>query len=285
MTAIGASTWIWTSPLTDEGLAALAPRIAGLGFDVIELPVEEPGQWDAGRAAELVSEHRLQASLCCVIGPGRDLSVPDRGVVEETLDYLRYCVDAAARIESGVVGGPMYAPVGRLWPMDAGERSATLGRVAEALRPLAEHAGERNVRLAVEPLNRYETSLLNTVEQGLELVELVGSPACGLLLDTFHLNIEEKDPVAAALAAGARIAHVHACGTDRGAPGADRFEWTGFLDALAAAGYGGPLCIESFTSEQETIATAAAIWRPLAASPDELAADGLRFLRELHGDE
>jgi D-psicose/D-tagatose/L-ribulose 3-epimerase len=285
MTAIGASTWIWTSPLTDERIDELDPRIAGLGFDVIELPLEEPGQWDPGRAAELVSEHRLGASLCCVIGPGRDLSVADRGLVAETLEYLRYCVDAAGRLGSGVVAGPMYAPVGRLWPMDAGERATTLGRVAEALRPLAEYAGERNVALAVEPLNRYETSLLNTVEQGLELVELVGSPACGLLLDTFHLNIEEKDPAAAALAAGGRIAHVHACGTDRGAPGADRFEWPGFLDALAEAGYGGPLCIESFTPEQRTIATAAAIWRPLAASPDELAADGLRFLRGLQARE
>jgi D-psicose/D-tagatose/L-ribulose 3-epimerase len=281
MTAIGASTWIWTSPLTDERLTELAPRVAGLGFDIIELPVEEPGQWDPGRARELVSEHRLGASLCCVMGPGRDLSVPDRRVVGETLGYLRHCVDAAARIGSGVIAGPMYAPVGKLWPMDSGERSATLARVADALRPLAEYAGERNVRLAVEPLNRYETSLVNTVEQGLELVELVGRPACGLLLDTYHLNIEEKDPVAATLAARERIAHVHACGTDRGAPGGDRFEWPRFLDALRSAGYHGPLCIESFTSEQETIATAAAIWRPLAASPDELAADGLRFLRGL----
>jgi D-psicose/D-tagatose/L-ribulose 3-epimerase len=132
--------------------------------------------------------------------------------------------------------------------------------------------------LAVEPLNRYETSLFNTVEQALELVELVDSPACGVLLDTYHLNIEEKDPAAAAKAAGDRIAHVHACGTDRGAPGADSFAWPAFRDALREAGYAGALCIESFTPEQEAIATAAAIWRPLAESPDALASEGLRFL-------
>ncbi|MQA75714.1 MAG: TIM barrel protein [Solirubrobacterales bacterium] len=278
--AVGASTWIWVSPLTDERLAELAPHVRGLGFDVIELQVEVPGQWDPALAAELASAHGLATSLCCVMGADRDLSVADPGVVGPTQDYLRGCIEVAERIGSGVVAGPMYAPVGRLWRLAPGERRATVARVAEALRPLAEHAGERGVRLAVEPLNRYETSLLNTVEQGLELVELVDSQACGLLLDTYHLNIEETDPPAAATAAGSRIAHVHACGTDRGAPGGDRFAWGDFATALRAAAYEGAVCIESFTPEQETIATAAAIWRPLAASPDALAADGLRFLRE-----
>jgi D-psicose/D-tagatose/L-ribulose 3-epimerase len=279
MTQVGANTWIWTSPLDDGRLAQLAPRVAGLGFDVIELQVEQPGQWDPGRAVELLAEHGLGASLCCVMPPGRDLAVSDREVVRTTQDYLLHCVDVAATIASPVVAGPMYAAVGRLWRLDDGERPRLLARVAEALRPVAERAGERGVRLAIEPLNRYETSLINTVKQGLALVSAVDSSACGLLLDSFHMNIEEKDPAAAASAAGAEIAHVHACGTDRGAPGADRFDWSGFSAALAGAGYAGPLCIESFTADNETIATAASIWRPLAASPDELAADGLRFLR------
>jgi D-psicose/D-tagatose/L-ribulose 3-epimerase len=117
------------------------------------------------------------------------------------------------------------------------------------------------------------------VAQGPAPVEELDHSGCGLLLDSFHMNIEEKSPPEAARAAAGRIAHVHACGTDRGAPGADSFDWPAFLAALADAGYDGPLCIESFTSANEVIATAAAIWRPLAESPDALAADGLRFLR------
>jgi D-psicose/D-tagatose/L-ribulose 3-epimerase len=190
----------------------------------------------------------------------------------------------AAAVGSGVVAGPMYAAVGRLWRLDEGERPAVLDRVAAGLRPVADVAGERDVKLAVEPLNRYETSLINTVEQGLELLEAVDHEACGLLLDTFHMNIEEKDPAAAARTAGERIAHVHACGTDRGSPGADAFDWPPFLAALSEAGYDGPLCIESFTAANEVIATAASIWRPLAASPDALAGDGLRFLRTALAD-
>ncbi len=114
MKTIGASTWIWVSPLTDERLAELAPKVRGLGFDAIELQVEEPGQWDPGRAAELVAEHGLTTSLCCVMPPGRDLALADGEVAAKTVGYLEHCVDVAARIGSPVVGGPMYAGVGRV---------------------------------------------------------------------------------------------------------------------------------------------------------------------------
>jgi D-psicose/D-tagatose/L-ribulose 3-epimerase len=280
MTRIGANVWIWDSPITDEVIGELAPRIAGLGFDLVELPVEEPGGWDADRTAELLGELGLGASLCCVMPEGRDLAVQDAEAVASTQGYLRHCVDFAATLGSGVVAGPMYAAVGRVWRMEADERTLTVERVANGLRPVAEHAGERGVKLAIEPLNRYETSLLNTVDQGLGLLDALDHPSAGLLLDTFHMNIEEKDPAAAARAAGDRIAHVHACGTDRGAPGADSFDWPPFVSALDEAGYDGPMCIESFTDANDVIATAASIWRPLADSADALAGDGLRFLRE-----
>jgi D-psicose/D-tagatose/L-ribulose 3-epimerase len=279
LTAIGANIWIWESPVTDGAIAEVAPRVKRLGFDLIELPVEEPGRWDPERAAELLAELGLGASVCCVMPPGRDLAVDDREVVATTTEYLRHCVAVAATVGSSVVAGPAYAPVGRLWRLSQDERKAVLARVAGGLRPVAEAAGENHIKLAIEPLNRYETSLINTVDQALELLDAVDHPACGLLLDTFHMNLEEKHPAAAARAAAGRIAHVHACGTDRGSPGADAFEWPVFLAALRDAGYDGPLCIESFTAANEAIATAASIWRPLAPSPDALAADGLAFLR------
>jgi D-psicose/D-tagatose/L-ribulose 3-epimerase len=281
LTAIGANIWIWESPITDRAVADVAPRVKELGFDLVELPVEEPGGWDPARAADTLAELGLGATVCCVMPPGRDLAVDDSEVVAATSEYLRHCVEVAARVRSRVVAGPMYAAVGRVWRLSDAERATVLARVAAGLQPVAELAAERGVKLAIEPLNRYETSLINTVGQGLELLEALGHQACGLLLDTFHMNIEEKDPAAAVRAADGRIAHVHACGTDRGSPGADAFDWPQFSAALSEAGYDGPLCIESFTAANEVIATAASIWRPLAASPDALAGDGLRFLRAL----
>jgi D-psicose/D-tagatose/L-ribulose 3-epimerase len=279
MNPIGANTWIWTSPLTDEWLADLVPRLSAWGFDLVELPVEAPSDWDPASAADVLREHDLGATVCAVMPPGRELVAADRATVGATQRYVRCCVDAAAALGSGVVAGPLYASVGRTWRVEAGERAKLVRELADALSPLAEYAGEQGVRLALEPLNRFETSLFNTAEQTLEVVEAVGSPALGLLLDTFHMNIEERSIPAAVRLAEERLFHFHACANDRGAPGADHLDWAGIVGALADVGYDGAVVIESFTAENDAIATAAAVWRPLAASPDDLAADGLAFLR------
>ena len=137
------------------------------------------------------------------------------------------------------------------------------------------------VTIAIEPLNRYETSLVNTVEQALEALAPLLGPGLGLALDSYHLNIEEKRPLDAIRSAAGSIAHVQVCGTDRGAVGDDHGDWPGFLDALDDAGYTGPLNLESFTAHNDSIATAASIWRPLAASQDDLARRSLDYLTAL----
>ncbi|WP_432194549.1 sugar phosphate isomerase/epimerase family protein [Streptomyces sp. bgisy027] len=275
MRPLGVNTWVWTSPLTDESLRELAPRIAHWGFDVIELPVEHRGDWDPEETAVLLSGLGLAASVVLVMPPGRELVASP--AVAETQDYLRHCVDVAVTVGAPAVSGPAYASVGRTWRMDAAERKAVYAELRENLKPVVAYAGERGVRIGVEPLNRYETSVINTVGQALDALP----EECGLLLDTYHLNIEEADPVAAVRAAGGRIAHLQVCGTDRGTPGADHFDWTGFASAVDDSGYQGPLVIESFTADNATIATAASVWRPLAPTQDALATDGLAFLRAL----
>jgi D-psicose/D-tagatose/L-ribulose 3-epimerase len=276
---IGANAWIWTSPLTDMGTAELAPKLAAWGFDLAELPVENVGDWDPARAAEVLPKHGLGATVCAVMPPGRELVAADRKTIAATQDYLRSCVDAAATVGSSVVAGPLYASVGRKWRVETAERRKLVRELVANLAPLAEYAGERGVRLAVEPLNRFETSLINTVDQAMEVVEAVESSTLGVLLDTFHMNIEERDLPAAIRSVGNRLFHFHACANDRGAPGADHLDWDGIVVALRDVGYDGAVVIESFTAENDTIATAAAVWRPLAASQDDLAADGLAFLR------
>ncbi|KOV82834.1 sugar phosphate isomerase/epimerase [Nocardia sp. NRRL S-836] len=272
---IGVNTWVWTSPLTDDGLAALAPKVRQWGFDVIELPVEQPGDWDPHRAADLLAGLGLRATVCLVMPPGRELVVAD--TVEQTQDYLRRVVDVATVVGSPVIAGPAYSSVGRTWRID--DRPRVYAELRANLLPVVEYAAERGVRVAVEPLNRYETSLLNTVDQALEALAGLPDEGCGLALDTYHLNIEESAPVKAVLAAGSRIAHVQVCANDRGTPGRDHQDWPALLGALSGAGYRGPLCIESFTPDNAAIATAASIWRPLADSPDALAVEGLAFLR------
>jgi D-psicose/D-tagatose/L-ribulose 3-epimerase len=281
MNPLGANTWIWVSPLSDDRLAQLAPRIAGWGFDLVELPIEQLGDWDPDRARRLLDDLGLGATTCAVMPPTRDLVADDPSIVAATADYLRGCIDVAARVGAGVVGGPIYASVGRTWLLDAGERRKTIARLVTNLAPLAEAAAAQGVVLAMEPLNRFETSLINTVDQALEVVDAVDSPGLGILLDTFHMGIEEKDLAAAIRRAGPRLAHFQASGSDRGAPGNDHLDWPSIAEAIVEVGYGGPICIESFTSENQTIARAAAIWRPLERSQDAIATDGIAFLRPL----
>ena len=279
---IGVNAWVWVSPPTDAALADLAPRVRGWGFDLLEVPLEAPGDWDPVRTADLFAGLGLGASVCAAMGPGRDLTA-DAATTASTRGYLRACIDAAAALGARTVAGPIYAPVGQTRRLDAAERAGALDRLVAGLRPLADYAGERGVTLALEPLNRFETSLVNTVAQALEIVDRVDSPALGLLLDTFHMNIEEKDQAAAVRLAGDRLAHFHACGSDRGTPGADHIAWSGIAATLAETGYAGPVVIESFTPDNQSIARAAAIWRPLAVSQDALAVEGLAFLRGLFG--
>lgn len=278
---IGVNAWIWVSPLSDERLVALAPRLRAWGLDVLELPIEQLGDWDPRRAAEVLAVHDLAATVCVAMGPGRELCAADAITVADTQSYVRGCIDAAATVGAGCVAGPLYASVGRTWRTAPGERGELYAELRRNLAPLADYGAERGVRLALEPLVRYETSVVNTVEQALEVVGGLPPEGCGLLFDTYHANVEERDVAAALRLAGPRLAHVHASANDRGAPGADHLDWPAIRDALRAVDYRGPLVIESFTGENAVIATAASIWRPLAASQDAIAVDGLAFLRGL----
>ncbi|TQM11506.1 sugar phosphate isomerase/epimerase family protein [Pseudonocardia kunmingensis] len=278
---VGVNTWVWASPCDDATISALAPRVGEWGFDVLELPVEQLGDWDPARTAKVLGDVGLGASVCLVMPPGRELVAADAATVGSTQDYLRGVLDAAAAVGAPAVAGPAYTSVGRTWRLSDAERATAYAQLRENLAPVVEHAADVGVRIGVEPLNRYETSLLNTVDQTLEALEGLPVEHIGLALDAYHLNIEERDPAAAARRAAGRIVHVQVCANDRGAPGADHIDWPGFLSALDDAGYDGPLCIESFTAENATIATAASIWRPLARTQDAIATDGLAFLRGL----
>jgi D-psicose/D-tagatose/L-ribulose 3-epimerase len=277
----GVNTWVWVAPLTTAALEELLPRVAAMGFDWIELPLETIGDLDYARAAELISARGMGVSACAAMSPERDLIHPDEAVRANGAAYIRACVDAAQMLGAPILAGPIYSAVGRVWQMSADERERDTELLVGQLRALAAYAHGRGVTLCVEPLNRFETSFLNLTAQGSELIDRVDHPGCKLLLDTFHMNIEERSLGAAIRAAGPRIGHFHACENDRGAPGSGHVPWQEVADALRAVGYDGPVVIESFTDQVKSIARAAAIWRPFATSQDALASEGLAFLRTL----
>jgi len=279
MREIGVNTWVWTSPLTDADAGDLLRRIADMGFDAVELPLENAGDLTVPVVSDVLAETGLTPCVVGAMAPGRDLVDPS--CVADTQDYLRACIDFAAGIGARAVCGPFYASTGRVWRMDADQRQTAYDDLRTHLAPVVDHAVAQGVRLGIEPLNRYETSLINTVDQALTALEPLLGEGLGLALDSYHLNIEERSSADAVRTAGQHLAHVQVCGSDRGAPGGDQTDWKALVSALDDVGYDGPLVIESFTADNASIATAASIWRPLAPTQDELARDGLSFLRSL----
>jgi D-psicose/D-tagatose/L-ribulose 3-epimerase len=284
MVAIGANTWIWTAPVTDEALDWLTPHVAQMGYDLIELPLEEPGSFDYARAAALIRGHGLGVSMDAVISPARDLIHPDPAIRAAGVAYVRTAIAAAAAVGATNLVGPLYAGVGRTWLATPDERERDMDLLVSLLRPLAAIAADHGIMLCIEPLNRFETSFINLAAQAVEVVDRVDHPALQMMLDTFHMNIEERSLGAAIRLAGSRLRHVHTCENDRGAPGSGHIPWAEVAEALREIGYRGPVVIETFTSQVTSIARAAAVWRPLAASQDDLARDGLAFLRKLFVD-
>lgn len=274
----GASTFIWASPFSNATLD-LVDKVAGMGFDIIEICVEDPATIDPEAIRRRADAAGIKTTVCGAFGPDRDMSADDPAIRRNTVNYVNRCSEIAEALGTDIVVGPMYSAVGRTRMAEPAERAAQRTLAADGIREAADFANERGVRLAIEPLNRFETDLINTVDQGVGLVEEVGRDNVGLLLDTFHMNIEERDIPAALRRAGRHTFEFHACSSDRGTPGKDHLAWPEIASALRDAGFDGPVVIEAFTPSIKEIAKAVSIWRPLAESEDALAQDGLAHLR------
>ncbi len=278
---LGVNAWVWTSPVTTNELQSLAPKVAGMGFDRIEIPLEDLDDLDHERGAAIIKDHGLGVSACVAMGPDRDLVHPDESIRASGMEYIRAAIRTTQKLGGTNLVGPIYSTVGRTWQSTPEERAADTDLLVRQLRTLSAYAGDHGVVLCVEPLNRFETSFINLHGQALEVIERVDHPSCQILLDTFHMNIEEKNLGDAIRAVGTHLRHVHACENDRGTPGTGNIPWGDVAQGLKDSGYDGPIVIESFTAKVKSIARAAAIWRPLAPSQDALAQDGLKFLKAL----
>jgi len=278
---IGVNAWVWTAPCTTSDLEKLAPHVKELGFDWIEVPLESLEDVDHKRGAAIIKEYGLGVSATAAMGPDRDLIHPDKAIRDNGMAYVKGAIQATHDLGATNFVGPLYSAVGRTWQMTEEERARDTDLLVENLKELSKYAADYGVYLCVEPLNRFETSFINLAEQAIQVVDRVDHPNCRMMLDTFHMNIEERSLGDAIRSVGNRLQHLHSCENDRGAPGSGHVPWKEVAQALKDIHYDGPVVIESFTPKVKSIARAAAIWRPLAASPDALAAEGVKFLREL----
>lgn len=277
----GVNGWVWVSPLTTDELQTLAPKVKHMGFDMLEVPIEGLSDLDFVAGAQILKDNGLGVSTCAAMGPDRDLIHSDSAIRENGMNYIRQCIDAAHTLGAINLVGPIFSAVGRVWQQTPEDRAKDVDLLVQNLNTLAKYAGDKGVVLGIEPLNRFETSFINTADQAIEIIDRVNHPSCQIMLDSFHMNIEEKSLGAAIRKTGKRLCHFHACENDRGAPGSGNVTWNEVSQALRDIGFDGPVVIESFTSKVKSIARAAAIWRSFERSQDALAENGVEFLKRL----
>jgi len=277
----GVSLWLWTSPVTNDVIASYAPKIAELGYDTVEIPLEDPKALDCDAARRVVEDNGLTLTTCAAMGGGRDLIHPEKSVRDEGMAYMKDSLDAAGNLGSKLFVGPLASEVGRLWKSEGKHRNKEEELLVSQLREVAEYASGKNITICLEALNRFETSFLNLTSQVKDIIDRVDHPSCKVMIDLFHAGIEEKDLGDAIRTAGSDLHHFQVAENDRGTPGTGQFDWEGIASALNDVGYDGHVIIETFTPDNELLAKAAAIWRPLADSPDQLAKDGLAFMKKL----
>lgn len=274
----GVNMLAWTMRVGEE-LEPLFFRIREWGFDGVEMFVSPDVPRDARAVGRVLDRANLERTACTVLPRDANLVSPHAEVRARGVEYLKKCVAQSAELGAHLFCGPLYAALG---VMTGSRRTRDEWSWAvEGLETVARYAREQAVMLCLEPLNRFETYFLNTLEDAARLVREIAAPNVRVHFDTFHANIEEQNPAAALRSIAKELGHVHISENDRGIPGTGHNDWRGVLLVLKEIGYDGWLTIESFAQPEPELAAAAAIWRDLAPSGDELARRGLTFIKEL----
>jgi len=276
---IGAHFWIWEPRVTVENLDLIG-KISRLGFDAVEFPILDTS-FPIEEVRQMLTTTNLSVAVTAGCFPHTNPISRDPSVKSNALRYLNYVMESASKIGAEVVAGPIYSAVGDLRFLTEEEKCALIAASAEALRPIVKKAKELGLKVALEPLNRYDISLINTAAEGLRLVEKIGEENVGLLLDTFHMNIEEKSIGQAIRSTSKMLFHLHASESNRGAPGSGTINWGEVAEAVKSIGYSGLGVIESFTLKDPGFAAAMRMWSPKASTQDQLAVEGLNFLRKM----
>ena len=277
---IGMNMLLWTGHVGDEHVATLK-ALKATGFDGVEVPVfdvsdEAHYRWLGGVLDDIGLERTVVALI-----PDEEHNplAEDKATRQRAVDHLRRVTDCSAALGGQVIAGPWFQPLG----VFTGDRPSEteLDRCAEVHRQAVPYMASAGIACGLEPLNRFEAYLLNTCEQSIAYAQRLGEAGFGVLYDTFHANIEEKDPLAAlhALHASGWLRHVHISENDRGTPGRGHAKIRETIHALKALGYDGWMTIEAFGRGVPELAAATRVWRDFFADPSEVYEEGFNLIR------
>jgi D-psicose/D-tagatose/L-ribulose 3-epimerase len=273
----GFNLLLWTTHVADAHLPVLE-QLRTAGYDGVEVPVFEGEVGHFARLGRSIRDLGLGCTTAAVLPDEAHSAIsPDPSSRAGALDHLKWAIECSAALGSEVLAGPFHQPLGVF--TGRGPSADERARAAEVHRQAAEVAATAGLVLALEPLNRFECYFLNIMADARAYARQVDHPSFGILYDTFHANIEERDPVGCIAASIDVIRHVHVSENDRGPPGKGHVPWRATFEALRAAGYDGWLTVEAFGTALPALAAATRVWRPLHATPEEVYEAGLRTIR------
>jgi len=270
--------YAWTTSWGNDTLH-LIDHARELGFDLIEIPLMEIDKVDPEAISARLEAADLGVCTSTACNAATDLTGEDAATRQRGIDYLKRCVEATAAMGGTSFSGVLYSAIGR--KIDGMPGEGYWDRAAEGLKAVARHAQDHGVTLGIEPINRYETFLVNTCAQALDLLDRIDEPNVAVHLDAYHMNIEETGFYEPTRQAAPHLCHYHLSESHRGTPGTGTVDWAAIYRALAEADYRGVVGLESFTQVSDAMRAATCIWRPLAPSSDHLLTHGLAYLKSL----
>lgn len=261
----------------------LLDKVKRMGFDAIEIIPFDPDGFPAAKVKRAAADLGLTVNTGYGLPAEYNLISPDAAVRRRGVEFSKKLIDLSNEAGAEVFGGMIYCGWGYLSgrPRTDEEWKWAVGN----FRAIAEHAASTSsLIIGIEPVNRFESHLINTAEDAVRFIDAVGMSNVKVHLDTFHMIREEDNIRGAVLKAGPRLGYVHACESQRGIPGRGLVPWVEFFTALRDVGYDGCVTIESFDPDMPAIAKLCCIWRKLAESPEQLATEGLGFLRDVRAN-
>jgi len=276
----GVHSLLWTERFDNEPERVIK-KVKSLGFDGIEIYVspDKIGTFDRMRVEEALQGEQMKCIGSTALDLKTDLTSSDEATRKRGINYLRDAAEMFSQFGGNLLAGVVYAAWGKI--TGRGRTDEEWDHSANSLKEACRLIRPYNVVLGLEPVNRFETYFLNTAADAAKLVKAVGEPNIKVHLDTFHMNIEEKNYYDPIVETGELLGHIHCCENDRGIAGTGSVNWDEVFRGLADVGYDKWITLESFTTEIKSVAATTAIWRQLAPSAEALASEGLKFLKSM----
>jgi D-psicose/D-tagatose/L-ribulose 3-epimerase len=274
---VGVHALVWVGGWSPEECESAVSSTAAAGYDLIEIPAFDPARIDVAMTRDALARHGLQVSLSLGLDHDTDINSEDLGCVERGRTTLLTALELAEGLGAIYLGGVIFGALGRYTEPTTDRARANSAAV---IREVAQEAQRAGIAIGLEFVNRYESNLLNTAQETLDYIDIVGEQNVFVHADVYHMNIEETDFRSPVLACGDRLGYVHVGESHRGYLGTGTIDFDGFFDALRDIDYSGPVTFESFSSAvvDPNLSVRLAIWRNLWSDSTDLATSARAFI-------